>query len=112
MSAEIFKSLLRVLTEEDHIQVSKPFLLSLRVLYQKHAKESIRKYNADAHINGIKYDRHLEETIVEKFSNELMSTGNKYMTKPVGTRLPDWFRTLSARSKIREEIFNIVIEQN
>jgi len=112
MSAEIFKSLLRVLIEEDHIQVSKPFLLSLRVLYQKHAKDCIRKYNADARINGIKYDRHMEETMVEKFSQELMSTGTKYMTKPVGTRLPDWLRTISARAKIREEILNIVMEQN
>ncbi|MDH7506559.1 MAG: glucosyl-3-phosphoglycerate synthase [Candidatus Thermoplasmatota archaeon] len=112
MSAEIFKSLLRVLIEEDHIQVSKPFLLSLRVLYQKHAKDCIRKYNADARINGIKYDRHLEETTVEKFSQELMSTGNKYMIKPVGSRLPDWLRTISARAKIKEEIFNIVMEQN
>ncbi|MCK5459406.1 MAG: hypothetical protein KAI20_05905, partial [Thermoplasmatales archaeon] len=112
MSGEIFKTLLRVLIEEDHIQVSRPFLLSLRVLYQRNAQDAIRKYHADAHINGIKYDRHLEETMVEKFSQELMISGNKYMLKPVGTRMPDWLRTISAKKKIREEFLEVVLEQN
>ncbi len=112
MSGEIFKTLLRVLVEEDHIQVSRPFLLSLRVLYQRNAQDAIRKYHADAHINGIKYDRHLEETMVEKFSQELMIAGNKYMLKPVGTRMPDWLRTISAKKKIREEFLEVVLEQN
>ncbi len=112
MSGEIFKTLLRVLIEEDHIQISRPFLLSLRVLYQRNAQDAIRKYHADAHINGIKYDRHLEETMVEKFSQELMIAGNKYMLKPVGTRMPDWLRTISAKKKIREEFLEVVLEQN
>jgi len=112
MSGEIFKTLLRVLIEEDRIQVSRPFLLSLRVLYQRNAQDAIRKYHADAHINGIKYDRHLEETMVEKFSQEIMIAGNKYMLKPVGTRMPDWLRTISAKKKIREELLEVVLEQN
>ena len=112
MSGEIFKTLLRTLIEQDNIQVSRPFLLSLRVLYQRNAQDAIRKYHADAHINGIKYDRHMEETMVEKFSQELMIAGNKYMQKPVGTRMPDWLRTISAKKKIREELLEIVLEQN
>jgi len=112
MSGEIFKTLLRTLIEEDRIQISRPFLLSLRVLYQMNAQDAIRKYHADAHINGIKYDRHLEETMVEKFSQELMIAGNKYMLKPVGTRMPDWLRTISAKKKIREEFLEVVLEQN
>ncbi len=112
MAGEIFKTLLRVLIEEDRIQVSRPFLLSLRVLYQRNAQDAIRKYHADAHINGINYDRHLEETMVEKFSQEIMIAGNKYMLKPVGTRMPDWLRTISAKKKIREELLDVVLEQN
>ncbi len=112
MAGEIFKTLLRVLIEEDRIQVSRPFLLSLRVLYQRNAQDAIRKYHADAHINGIKYDRHLEESMVEKFSQEIMIAGNKYMLKPVGTRMPDWLRTISAKKKIREELLEVVLEQN
>jgi len=112
MSGEILKSLLRVLIEEDHIQVSKSFLLSLQVSYKKNAQACIRKYHADATINDIKYDRHLEETMVEKFSEELMKSGKKYMLKPVGTRLPDWLRTISAREDILEELLEIVMEEN
>jgi glucosyl-3-phosphoglycerate synthase len=112
MSGEIFKTLLRVLIEEDNIQISRSFLLSLRVLYQRNAQDCIRKYHADAHINGINYDRHLEETMAEKFSQEIMVAGNKYMLRPVGTRIPDWLRTISARKKIREELLDIVMEEN
>jgi hypothetical protein len=34
------------------------------------------------------------------------------MLKPVGTRMPDWLRTISARKKFREELLDIVIEEN
>jgi glucosyl-3-phosphoglycerate synthase len=112
MSGEIFRTLLRILIEEAHVQLSRPFLLSLLVLYRRNAQDSIRKYHADAHINGIDYDRHIEESMVESFSQELMKAGNNYMLKPVGTRIPDWLRTMSAKKKIREELLEIVIEQN
>jgi len=112
MSGDIFKSLLQVLIEEDHIQVSRSFLLSLRVLYHKNAKSYIKKYHADAHFNGIAYDRHLEESMVEQFGNELMTAGHNYTLEPVYTRLPDWLRMMSARRKIREELLEIVLEEN
>ncbi|MFH1101138.1 MAG: glucosyl-3-phosphoglycerate synthase [Methanobacteriota archaeon] len=112
MSRDIFQSLLRVLTEEDHIQISRPFLLSLMVIYKKNVQIAIRKYHADALYNGINYDRHLEETMADKFSQELLNAGNKYLLKPVGTRMPDWLRTMTAREKIREELLEIVIDEN
>ena len=112
MSGDIFKSLLQVLIEEDHIQVNRSFLLSLRVLYHKNAKSYIKKYHADAQFNGIVYDRHMEESMVEQFSNELMTAGNNYTLEPVYTRLPDWLRTMSARKRIREELLEIVLEED
>lgn len=112
MSGDIFKSLLRVLIEEDHIEVTRSFLVSLRVLYHKNAQSCIKKYHADAQFNGIIYDRHLEESMVEQFSNELMTAGNNYTLEPVYTRLPDWLRTMSAKRKIREELLEIVTEEN
>ena len=112
MSGDIFKSLLRVLIEEDHIEVTRSFLLSLRVLYHKNAQSCIKKYHADAHFNNITYDRHLEESMVEHFSNELMTAANNYTLEPVYTRLPDWLRTISAKRKIREELLQIVHEEN
>lgn len=112
MSNDILKTLLRVLIEVDNMQVSKESLVSIRVLYQRHAQDYIRKYHADALFNNLLYDRHLEETIVEKFSQQIMDAGIKYMRKPVGTRIPDWLRTISARKKIREQLLSIVIADN
>jgi glucosyl-3-phosphoglycerate synthase len=112
MTGDILKTLLRVLTEEDHIEISRESLISLRVLYQRHAQDCVRKYHADAHFNNLKYDRHLEETMVEKFSQQIMNSGLSYMRKPVGTRIPDWLRTISARKKIREQLLDVVIADN
>lgn len=112
MTGDIFKTLLRVLIEQDHIEISKEKLISLRVLYQRYAQDAIRKYHADAHFNSLIYDRHFEETMVEKFSQQLIDSGMKYMRKPVGTRIPDWLRTISARKKIREELLDVVISDN
>ncbi|MEA3458931.1 MAG: glucosyl-3-phosphoglycerate synthase [Candidatus Thermoplasmatota archaeon] len=112
MSGDILETLLRVLIEEDNIQVSEKFLLSLRVLYHRHAQDCIRKYHADAHFNGLNYDRHTEENMVEKFSKQIMVAGNRYMEKPVGSRIPDWLRTISARKNIREQLLDVVIVDN
>ncbi len=112
MTGDIFKTLLRVLIEEDNITISKEELTSLRVLYVRHARDAIRKYSADANFNGLKYDRHMEESMVEQFSQQLMSAGVSYMRKPVGTRMPDWLRAISVRKKIREELLEIVLEEN
>lgn len=112
MTGDILKTLLRVLIEEEHIQVSREFLISLRVLYQRHAQDCIRKYHAEAHFNNLRYDRHLEETMVEKFSQQIMNAGTIYMRRPVGTRIPDWLRTISARKKIREQLLDVVIADN
>jgi glucosyl-3-phosphoglycerate synthase len=112
MSSDILETLLRVLIEEDQIQVSNEFLISLRVLYQRYAQDCIRMYHADAHFNNINYDRHSEEFMVEKFSKQIISAGNRFINKPVGTRLPDWLRTISANKKIRENLLDIVIIDN
>ena len=112
MTGDILKTLLRVLIEEDNIEISKEALITLRVLYVRHARDAIRKYHSDAHFNNLRYDRHLEESIVEKFSRNIMDAGISYMRKPVGTRIPDWLRTISARRKVREQLLEIVIEDN
>jgi glucosyl-3-phosphoglycerate synthase len=112
MVQDILKTLLRDLVVEDHVQISEEFLISLEVLYLRSAQEFIRKYFADAHFNGLKYDRHAEEMIVEKFSKQVLNAGRDYLRRPTGRRVPDWLRIMSARRKIREELLNIVVEEN
>lgn len=112
MTGDILKTLLRVLIEESYIEISRGKLISLRVLYVRHARDAIRKYHADTHFNDLKYDRHFEESMVEKFSQQIINAGTSYMRKPVGTRIPDWLRTLSARRKIREQLLDVVVSDN
>ncbi len=112
MSGDILKTLLRVLIEEEHVEVSKESLITLRVLYVRHARDAIRKYHADAHFNNLRYDRHHEESMMEKFSQQIMNAGTSYLRKPVGTRIPDWLRTISARRKIREQLLDVVVADN
>jgi len=112
MTGDILKTLLRVLIEEDNIVVSKESLIALRVLYVRYARDGIRKYHSDSHFNNLKYDRHVEESMVERFSQQILNSGISYLRKPVGTRIPDWLRTISARKKIREQLLDIVISDN
>ena len=50
--------------------------------------------------------------MVEKFSKQIMTAGCRYLDKPVGTRIPDWLRTISARKKIREQLLDVIIVDN
>jgi len=112
MIQDILKTLLRDLVVEDHIIISEEFLTSLEVLYLRNAQEFIRKYFADAHFNNLKYDRHSEELIVEKFSKQILNAGRDYLKRPTGRIVPDWLRILSAKRKIREKLLEIVVEEN
>jgi len=112
MIQDILKTLLRDLVVEDHIVISEEFLTSLEVLYLRNAQEFIRKYFADAHFNNLKYDRHSEELIVEKFSKQIINAGRDYLRRPTGRRVPDWLRIMSAKRKIRERLLEIVLEEN
>jgi glucosyl-3-phosphoglycerate synthase len=105
-------TLLRVLIEEDNILISQDYIRSLRVLYQRYAQDIIRKYHADAHFNNLRYDRHIEEQMVEAFSKQIMISGEHYLKCPVGSRISDWLRTMSARKRIREQLLDIVVIDN
>ena len=112
MVGDILETLLRVLIEEENITISTDYIRSLRVLYQRYAQDIIRKYHADAHFNNLRYDRHVEEQMVEEFSKQIMVSGEHYLKHPVGSRIPDWLRTISARKKIREQLLDVVIVDN
>lgn len=112
MTGDILETLLRVLIEEDKLKISDDFIRSLRVLYQRYAQDAIRKYHSDAHFNNLKYDRHIEENMVEQFSEQITISGEHYLKHPVGSRIPDWLRTISARKKIREQLLDVVIIDN
>ena len=50
--------------------------------------------------------------MMENFSKHILDAGMEYLKKPSGMRIPDWLRTMSAKRKIRDELFDIVVEEN
>ncbi len=97
-------TLLRTLTETDGIEVTPSFLRSLQVMYRRIAQDMIRQYHADATCNGLDFDRHEEELGVDALSAVVVSAGEKYLTDPAKTQLPDWLRALAAMPNIREKL--------
>ncbi len=108
---ESFVTLLRTLTEIDGIEVTESFLRSLKVMYRRAAQDKIRQYHADATCNDLDFDRHQEECDVEALTTIIDSGGNKFMSNPLKTQLPDWLRTIAAVPAIRENLREAAIEQ-
>lgn len=111
MANDILLTLLRNLTEIKGIQISKDFLISLGVLYRRHAQDLVRQYHAESMFNKINYNRHLEETTVDLFAKIIVTSGAEYLNEPTGTQIPDWLRVLSAIPTIRKDLKESVIEE-
>jgi glucosyl-3-phosphoglycerate synthase len=103
-------TLLRTLNETDGIEVTTPFLKSLEVMYRRSAQDKIRQYHADATCNGLDFDRHEEESIVDSLSAVVLSAGEKYIVNPAKTQLPGWLRAISAMPNVREKLREDAIE--
>ncbi|MFQ6121324.1 MAG: glucosyl-3-phosphoglycerate synthase, partial [Methanosarcinales archaeon] len=54
--------------------------------------------------NNLRYNRHLEESTVDTFSNIIISAGKEYINQPIGMLLPDWTRAISAMPTIRKKL--------
>ncbi|MFQ5975559.1 MAG: glucosyl-3-phosphoglycerate synthase, partial [Candidatus Hydrothermarchaeales archaeon] len=67
MAGDIEKCLLRTLVEMEGVDVSKPFLESLQVLYGRLGEDYIHSYSGDSFFNTLAYDRHEEEIILRTF---------------------------------------------
>ncbi len=104
MVRDILTTFLRIVTETTTTTVSQPFLHSIRVKYKRLAQDLIRQYHADALCNGLNYNRHMEETYVDSFSEVIMESGMDYLDDPSGILLPDWTRALAAMPDLRRRL--------
>ncbi len=96
MAVDIAKALFRTLASEG-ILFSEAFVRTLTAAYVKNAQDSIKKYNDDASINGLTFDRHAEGTAVEAFAKAIAIAGKSVLDDPTGTpQIPNWSRVTSA----------------
>lgn len=96
MTVDICKSIFRTLAS-DGVVFSEALFRSLLVSYLRHAEDTIAKYEADAAINGLKFDRHEEAKAVEAFTKAIGMAAQIFTENPMTTPLiPNWNRVTSA----------------
>jgi len=112
MTIDICKSIFRTLASEG-VVFSDGFFKSLSVAYLRGAEDTIMKYEADAAINGLLFDRHEEAMAVEAFTRGLAIAAETFMQNPLGTPLiPNWNRVTSAIPGILDMLKKAVDEDN
>jgi glucosyl-3-phosphoglycerate synthase len=96
MTVDIAKSIFRTLATEG-VVFSDGLFKSLSVAYLRQAEDTIMKYEADAAINGLSFDRHEEAQAVEAFTRAIVMATKVFTENPMGTPLiPNWNRVTSA----------------
>jgi len=112
MTIDISKSIFRTLASEG-VVFSDGFFKSLTVAYLRLAEDTIMKYEADAAINGLEFDRHEEAKAVESFMRAITMAAETFMKNPMGTPLiPNWNRVTSAIPGILDMLKKAVDEDN
>lgn len=112
MTVDICKSIFRTLASEG-VVFSDGLFKSLLVAYLRQAEDTIVKYEADAAINGLGFDRHEEAMAVEAFTKAIALAAQAFMENPMGTPLiPNWNRVSTAIPDIFEMLEMAVDEDN
>lgn len=96
MASDIAKSLFRTMAGEGLVFTQDQFR-SLQVRYVRMAEDTIKRYYADAMLNGLTFDRHAEELAVAAFAKSLGLAAAEFIDDPLGLPLiPNWNRVLAA----------------
>jgi glucosyl-3-phosphoglycerate synthase len=112
MSVDICKALFRALAS-DGVVFSDGMFRSLIVTYLRRAEDTLMKYEADAVINGLLFDRHEEARAVEAFGNAIAIAAKAYTENPIGTPpIPNWSRVGAAIPDIFEMLERAVEADN
>jgi glucosyl-3-phosphoglycerate synthase len=108
MAIDIAKSLFRNLATEG-VTFNGGDYRSLVIAYNRLAGDTIRQYFADAAINHMHFDRHVEGMAVDTFTRALKIATEQFMEDPLDTILiPNWNRVLSAFPDFHERIADAV----
>lgn len=112
MAIDITKTLVRMLSAEGAIFSSGVFR-TLEVNYIRTAEDTITRYNADALIDGLQFDRHEEGVAVEAFAKSIRIAAEAFMEDPLGQPLiPNWNRVTSALPDFLDELRDAVDADN
>jgi glucosyl-3-phosphoglycerate synthase len=112
MAVDICKSLFRTLASEG-IVFSDGFFKTLFPTYVRTAQDMLKRYEDDAAINGLFFDRHDESLAVETFTKGIKKAAEIITEDPLGVPLiASWDRVTSAIPDILSSIRDAVEEDN
>ena len=112
MAVDIAKSLFRYLGIEG-VVLDDALFKTLCVVYQRMAQETIKKYEHEAAINSLFFDRHEEKVAVESFTRAIQIAAEEYDVGPVGIPLiSNWFEPPAAIPKFFGMLMEAVEEDN
>lgn len=112
MTVDIAKSIFRNLALEG-VQFSLGLFKTLSNIYLKEAQETIIRYENDAAINGLSFDRHGESICVEAFADGIQRAGDIFWQNPSASPLiPNWHRVTAAAPEFFDILLQSVEEDN
>lgn len=112
MSIDIAKAVFRNLAIEGAC-VSESMLNTLVINYLRTAQDTIKRYNDDAALNGLFFDRHQETITVEAFTQAIQIAGREFLQNPLYSPLiPNWNRVTSAVPDFLKQLQDVVEEEN
>lgn len=96
MAIDILTTVYRTLASQGVI-LSEDTFITLRSLFLRTAQDCIRQYAADARVNGLSYDRHGEETMIDAFASCITTSAEIFRNDPNGAEaIPNWTRVRAA----------------
>jgi glucosyl-3-phosphoglycerate synthase len=112
MSTDIAKVILRTLASQG-VVFPAYFFQTLQASYVGMAREAGDQFAADASINNLPYDRHIETQAVESFADAIRVAGTHMLEDPTDIPLiPSWNRVISAFPDFLERLAAIVASEN
>jgi glucosyl-3-phosphoglycerate synthase len=112
MCVDISKSIFRTLASEGII-FSDGFFKTLVATYMKTAQDMLKRFEDDAAVNGLAFDRHEESLAVDTFTNAIKKAAEIISEDPLGVPLiASWDRVTSAMPDILLRIKQSVAEDN
>ncbi len=112
MCVDISKSIFRTLASEGII-FSSGLFRTLVATYVRTAQDMLKRYEDDAAINGLFFDRHEESLAVDTFTNGIREASEIIMEDPLGVPLiASWDRVTSAIPDILAKIKMAVENDN
>jgi len=95
------------------VVLTEGIMRTLPATYLRTAQDTVKRYEDDAIINGLFFDRHEEVTAVEAFTKGIQIAAKEYLENTLGAlEIPSWNRVVSALPNILEMFVEVVEKDN